>query len=280
MAIPSGRPAYLRFNHAYGFGDYGSTAYDGGVLEFSTNGGASYSDAGPLLTDVGYNGTISFALDNPLEGRAAFVQESNGYRSTRATLSSLAGQSVRFRFTTAWLTGSGGRGWFVDDVSVYTCAPPVPPDGDGDGVPDASDACPAVAGATANGCPAPANPGGGGTPGGGTPSGGGTPGGGATTPPPALTLKSAKLRSCKVKGKGKRLRLRCTFSGYGAVKKVSLKVTRKGRVVSRGSGKPTTAGLLAIKPSKKLRKGSYKIALKLTDAAGTTRTLNTKLKVR
>ena len=97
---------------------------------------------------------------------------------------------------------------------------------------------------------------------------------------PRLTLKSAKLRSCKVKGKGKRLRLRCTFSGYGAVKKVSLKVTRKGRVVSRGSGKPTTAGLLAIKPSKKLRKGSYKIALKLTDAAGTTRTLNAKLKVR
>ena len=106
----------------------------------------------------------------------------------------------------------------------------------------------------------------------------------AGAPPPRrprpLTLKSAKVRSCKVKGKGRRLRLRCTFSGYGAVKKVSLKVTRKGRVVSRGSGKPTTAGLLAIKPSKKLRKGSYKIALKLTDAAGTTRTLNTKLKVR
>ena len=99
-------------------------------------------------------------------------------------------------------------------------------------------------------------------------------------PPPAATLKSAKVRACQIKGKGKRLRLRCTFTGFGAVKKVSLKVTRKGRVVSRGSGKPTKAGLLAIKPSKKLRKGSYKVAIKLTDAAGKTRTLQAKLKVR
>ena len=106
------------------------------------------------------------------------------------------------------------------------------------------------------------------------------PAGARRSPPPAATLKSAKVRSCKVKGKGKRLRLRCTLTGFGAVKKVSLKVTRKGRVVSRGSGKPTKAGLLAIKPSKKLRKGSYKVAIKLTDAAGKTRTLQAKLKVR
>jgi bacillolysin len=272
VAIPAGSTAYLRFNHAFGFGDFQSTAYDGGILEISTNNGASYSDIGPLLTDVGYTGTISDNYDNPLGGRPAFVQESNGYRSSRATLSSLGGQSVRFRFTTAWLSGGGGRGWFVDDISVYTCAPPVPPDADGDGVPNASDACPAVAAATANGCPAPAG------------TGGGTPGSGAvegvTVVKPAATLKSAKVRSCKIKGKGKRLRLRCTLTGFGAVKKVSLKVTRKGRVVSRGSGRPTSAGLLSIKPSKKLRKGSYKLAIKLTDAAGRTRTLKAKLKVR
>jgi hypothetical protein len=287
VAIPADSTAYLRFNHAFAFADLGSTTYDGGILEISTNDGASYSDVGSLLTDVGYTGTITDDYDNPLGGRPAFVAESNGYRSSRATLSSLAGQSVRFRFTTAWLTGSGGeRGWFVDDISIYTCAPPVPPDADNDGVPDASDACPAVAAATANGCPAPANPGGGGGGsagggGGGTPGGGGSLGGGdVLPPPPAATLKSAKVRSCQIKGKGKRLRLRCTFSGYRAVKKVSLKVTRKGRVVARGSGKPTAAGLLAIKPSKKLRKGSYKLALKLTDAAGKTRTLKATLKVR
>ena len=102
VAIPSGRPAYLRFNHAYGFGDYGSTAYDGGVLEISTNGGASYSDAGPLLTDVGYNGhDLVRATTTRSRAGPRSSQESNGYRSTRATLSSLAGQSVRFRFTTA-----------------------------------------------------------------------------------------------------------------------------------------------------------------------------------
>jgi bacillolysin len=278
VAIPAGSTAYLRFNHAFGFGDFQSTAYDGGVLEISTNNGASYSDIGPLLTDVGYTGTITDDYDNPLGGRPAFVQESNGYRSSRATLSSLAGQSVRFRFTTGWLSGGGGRGWFVDDVSVYTCSPPPPPDADGDGVPDASDACPAVAAATANGCP-PAPPGGGGGGGGATPGGsGGTLG--STTLKPAVTLKSAGLRSCKVKGKGRRLRLRCTFTGFGAVKKVSLKVTRKGRTVARGSGKPTAKGVLSITPRKKLRRGSYEVTIKLTGAGGSTRTLKAKLKVR
>ena len=44
--IPAGSDAHLRFNHAYGFEDDSFGAYDGGVLEYSTNGGASWTDAG------------------------------------------------------------------------------------------------------------------------------------------------------------------------------------------------------------------------------------------
>ena len=75
-----------------------STRYDGGVVEYSTNGGATWSDAGPLFDSGGYNGTISTLDTNPLGGRAAFVAESNGMGSSRANLGPLAGQSVRFRF--------------------------------------------------------------------------------------------------------------------------------------------------------------------------------------
>ena len=41
-------------------------AFDGGVLEYSTDGGASYADAGSLLADGGYNGTIASGYGNPL----------------------------------------------------------------------------------------------------------------------------------------------------------------------------------------------------------------------
>lgn len=98
VALPAGSTPYLHFKHAYGFDDDAYGAYDGGVVEYSTNNGATWTDAAALFTDNGYNGVISSSFDNPLAGRQAFVRESNGYISSRLNLSSLAGQSVRFRF--------------------------------------------------------------------------------------------------------------------------------------------------------------------------------------
>ena len=127
VAIPAGLTTYLRFNHAYGFEDDAGHAYDGGVLEYSTNNGASWSDLGPLLTDGGYNGTITTSFDNPLKGRNAFVRESNGYKSSRANLSSLAGQSVRIRFRIGTDFIVDDYGWFIDDIRIYTCGPMLAP---------------------------------------------------------------------------------------------------------------------------------------------------------
>ncbi|MGD2207596.1 MAG: hypothetical protein PVH17_12555, partial [Anaerolineae bacterium] len=57
-----------------------------------------------------------------LGGRSAFVAESNGYGSSRADLSSLAGQDVRFRFRIGTDSSDWAYGWFIDDVRIYTCA--------------------------------------------------------------------------------------------------------------------------------------------------------------
>jgi Zn-dependent metalloprotease len=114
---PTGKTTYLRFNHAYGFED----GFDGGVLEYSTNNGSTWNDAGSLITNNGYNGTINSSTTNPLAGRQAFVRESNGYISSRVNLSSLAGQSVKFRFRIGEDSSVPDWGWFVDDVRVYTC---------------------------------------------------------------------------------------------------------------------------------------------------------------
>jgi bacillolysin len=122
-ALPAGSTPYLRFDHAFGFDDDRGGAYDGGVLEYSTNNGTTWTDAGSLPRVNGYSGTISSGFGNPLQGRSAFVRESNGYIASRFALSSLAGRSVRFRFRIGTDNAAGiwDYGWFIDDVSIHTC---------------------------------------------------------------------------------------------------------------------------------------------------------------
>jgi Zn-dependent metalloprotease len=121
--VPAGKTAYLRFNHAYGFDDgSGPTFHDGGVLEYSTNNGTTWVDAGPLIVNNGYKGDISNSSGNPLKGRRAFVGESNGYISSRVDLSSLAGQDVKIRFRIGSDSARDDYGWFVDDINFYTCS--------------------------------------------------------------------------------------------------------------------------------------------------------------
>ena len=62
-----------------------------------------------------------------MAGRAAFVNESNGYYSSRLDLSSLAGRSVRFRFRIGSDSAFGDTGWFVDDVGIYRCTDTIKP---------------------------------------------------------------------------------------------------------------------------------------------------------
>jgi hypothetical protein len=126
--------ARMSFDHAFEFEHWGTTTfYDGGVLEFSTNNGASWNDAGGLIeAGHAYNGTLH--PDNALEdGRPAFVRSSFGYTGSRLNLAALAGQSVRFRFRVGTDSSVGSLGWVVDNVLIYTCdnstGGPQPPTG-------------------------------------------------------------------------------------------------------------------------------------------------------
>ena len=118
LVPPGGR---LYFDHAYEF-ESDTSSYDGGVLEYSTNGGGVWTDAASLI-DGGntYGGTISNCCGNPLATRSAFVKSSLGYTGTRLTLASLAGQNVQFRFRIGTDSTVASAGWFVDNVSFYTC---------------------------------------------------------------------------------------------------------------------------------------------------------------
>jgi bacillolysin len=199
LAIPEGT-TYLRFSHSHAFedGPGNGTRYDGGQLQYSTDGGASWIDAGPLFTDNGYNGTVSSSFGNPIGGQAAFTAESNGYISSRVDLSSLAGQNVRFRFRIGTDSSVDDYGWFIDDISVYRCLSATPPPGE---------------------------EGGGGGEGGGGSGGGGAGGGGARI---GIANAGAVAR---VKGGKAFLKLRCRGAGacQGSLKLVARVKAGKGK---------------------------------------------------
>jgi hypothetical protein len=126
VAIPAGSTAFLRFNHSWSWDtDVSSNVlryWDGGILEYSTNGGGTWQDAGPLISEGSYNGTLRPSpSSNPLASRSAWVGNSD-YGSSRVNLSSLAGQPFRFRFRVGTNATIGYDGWFIDDVRVYTCS--------------------------------------------------------------------------------------------------------------------------------------------------------------
>jgi hypothetical protein len=54
-------------------------------------------------------------------GVSGYISDSHGYIASRADLSTLSGQSVRFRFRMSNDSGGVDRGWYVDDVSIHTC---------------------------------------------------------------------------------------------------------------------------------------------------------------
>ena len=122
VTIPAGGRFY--FDHAFEFeSDTGSgTMFDGGVLEYSTNGGSTWTDAASFIdAGQGYGGTVSGCCSNPLAARSAFGKSSFGYTGTRLNLASLAGQSVKFRFRVGSDTSVNSLGWVVDNVAIYKC---------------------------------------------------------------------------------------------------------------------------------------------------------------
>lgn len=107
----------LSFWHRYNTEE----GWDGGVVEISTNGGATWSDLGSKMIIGKYNGSLG--TGSALAGRAAFTGNSGAaFSQTVINLASYAGQNIniRFRFASDNNTAPTGGGWFVDDIVLYT----------------------------------------------------------------------------------------------------------------------------------------------------------------
>ncbi|MBL0275067.1 MAG: M36 family metallopeptidase [Anaeromyxobacter sp.] len=127
-------PFTLGWRHTFWFeadpaGTPDRVFYDGGVVELSDDGGATWLDVG----GPAYNGAISVTgFSNPLEGRPAFVDASPDHLTPGALVpvaldlaracsggASCAGKSVLLRFRIGADLGFGvPDGWTIDDVAV------------------------------------------------------------------------------------------------------------------------------------------------------------------
>lgn len=114
MTVPAN--AYMHFRHSAQF-EYG---YDGGIVEYSTDNDANWTDAESLFTHNGYSASL-FSSVNPLGVRDAFTGATLGYTSSRLDLASLAGRNVQFRFRIGTDDSVAWGGWSIDDVRIYTC---------------------------------------------------------------------------------------------------------------------------------------------------------------
>jgi hypothetical protein len=115
-------PLVVTLNHAYALEGAPGTFFDGGVIEVSINGGATWQDVTAFGVNPGYNATLVPTGSNPIAGRMAFSGVSPGFPAL-APLSLnfgtlFAGLSVQLRFRLGADDNTSFAGWIIDDVAV------------------------------------------------------------------------------------------------------------------------------------------------------------------
>lgn len=142
----------VSFDHKFDFEFSQDTYFDGGLIEVTTDGGATWVDVATLGAQPGYNGVLGGGSGNPLEGANVYGGTNPAYPNTdRISLdfgTSLSDKTFKLRFRIATDAGVGAPGWEIDDIVVTgitntpfpvqgaedgSCGPGGPDAGDGGG---------------------------------------------------------------------------------------------------------------------------------------------------
>ncbi len=122
VSLPDGiAPLTLQFWNYQWIEDATTGCYDGGLLEISQDGGATWAQIeSDLLTDP-YDGAIRTGTGNPLAGLNAWCGDPQDWLNSVVALDGFAGETVQFRFRLGSDNAIGREGWYVDDVLVQAC---------------------------------------------------------------------------------------------------------------------------------------------------------------
>ncbi|HYK00391.1 MAG TPA: hypothetical protein VE974_01455 [Thermoanaerobaculia bacterium] len=109
-------PLTISFQHRFSF-EGGN--WDGGVVELSTNGGASWVDIGTSA----YNGATNAVTSAPIgASRPAFINRMTGWPNFAGVTLNLgttyANQNVLIRFRIGADESTGSPGWDIDDIAI------------------------------------------------------------------------------------------------------------------------------------------------------------------
>lgn len=126
LLLPPLRPgsnAVLRFWQWFGSEyDNGVYFWDGGIVEASTNNGASFVTIDPV---GGYPYGITPNPDSPFPGGMPCLAGTGGWEQVAFDLAAFAGQDLRLRFRFGSDFYTVAEGWYLDDIEIVSDALPV-----------------------------------------------------------------------------------------------------------------------------------------------------------
>ena len=123
IVVPVGvSPLTLQYYGKRDMEDNGPSAcYDGGVLEYSIDGGGTWVPVDDTRLETNpYTGPLDSGFGNPLGGRNAWCGTQDWTR-TVVDLTGLDGETVQFRYRLATDEVVAEDDWHIDDVRVQSC---------------------------------------------------------------------------------------------------------------------------------------------------------------
>ena len=104
--------ARLTFWHSYNT----EANRDGGNVEISIDGGATWIDQRQNFLRNGYNGIL---LNEFLDGDQGFTSDRSSYQLSEIELSDYQGEEILFRFRFSSNSSGAVDGWYIDNVKLY-----------------------------------------------------------------------------------------------------------------------------------------------------------------
>jgi serine protease AprX len=99
-------------------GSYPDSAYDGGIVEISTDGANWTQLAGDYNKNFRWESGSGNPATHPFPGGISCFSGSFDWQESVFDLAALAGETAQFRFRFGSDSGGGDEGWYIDDVSL------------------------------------------------------------------------------------------------------------------------------------------------------------------